>query len=219
MSSAVAVIEPGSGALQAPCIRMARALLQWHGRCLPCGANRWNRISGGCQEVWKGVTRPSAERAAAPRRCGSVLSLARLPAALRIPQHTEPSTSYSATQQQQQQPQRQGWWPGQRRQQQQSQQQQQQQSSSGGRRITIPRGEIPLDLLVTRPDPSKLRPSVLASQASVRRANRDAAWAMKREHVFAALAAGFHVALFAYNLAFWGFEGQAPDRCAERLDF
>jgi hypothetical protein len=35
---------------------------------------------------------------------------------------------------------------------------------------------------------------------------------MKREHVLAAAAAGFHVALFAWNLAFWGSEGMAPDR-------
>jgi hypothetical protein len=35
---------------------------------------------------------------------------------------------------------------------------------------------------------------------------------MKREHMLAAAAAGFHLALFAWNLAFWGFEGMPPDR-------
>jgi len=53
---------------------------------------------------------------------------------------------------------------------------------------------------------------VISSEASTRRANRDARWAQKREHLLAAAAAGFHVMLFAYNLAFWGFEGTAPDR-------
>ncbi|KAI8470311.1 MAG: hypothetical protein J3K34DRAFT_458915 [Monoraphidium minutum] len=74
------------------------------------------------------------------------------------------------------------------------------------------------DLLVARgaaggaPGAPGPPPALLASEASVRRAGRDAAWAAKREHAFAALAAGFHLAIFAYNLAFWGFEGTAPDR-------
>jgi hypothetical protein len=37
---------------------------------------------------------------------------------------------------------------------------------------------------------------------------------MKREHMLAAAAAGFHLALFAWNLAFWGTEGMPPDRWA-----
>lgn len=78
----------------------------------------------------------------------------------------------------------------------------------------MPRESIPLDLLVVRPDPRKLPPQIISSEESVRRANRDARWAQKREHVLAAIAAGFHLALFAYNLAFWGFEGTAPDRWA-----
>lgn len=85
-------------------------------------------------------------------------------------------------------------------------------SSSGGRRVAIPRDQLPLDLLlVPRRAPP---PHALPSDASARRANRDAGWAQKREALLAAAAAGFHVALFAYNLAFWGFEGQAPGRCA-----
>jgi hypothetical protein len=38
-------------------------------------------------------------------------------------------------------------------------------------------------------------------------------WSSKREQILAAAAAGVHVALFAFNLAFWGFEGMPQDRC------
>jgi len=41
---------------------------------------------------------------------------------------------------------------------------------------------------------------------------RDADWASKREQIFATAAAGVHLALFAWNLAFWGFEGMPHDR-------
>lgn len=37
-------------------------------------------------------------------------------------------------------------------------------------------------------------------------------WANSREQWFSAAAAGVHVAMFAYNLAFWGSEGMPPDR-------
>ena len=35
---------------------------------------------------------------------------------------------------------------------------------------------------------------------------------MQRDQMIAAAAAGVHVAMFAWNLAFWGLEGQPQDR-------
>jgi hypothetical protein len=37
-------------------------------------------------------------------------------------------------------------------------------------------------------------------------------WVRSREQWIAAAAAGVHVAMFAWNLAFWGNEGMPPDR-------
>lgn len=85
-------------------------------------------------------------------------------------------------------------------------------ASTSGRRFVIPRNEIPVELLVARHDPRKVPASALCSNAELRQARSDAVWAGKREHLLAAAAAGFHVALFAWNLAFWGFEGMPPDR-------
>lgn len=89
-------------------------------------------------------------------------------------------------------------------------------NSDGGEalkyRITIPRHELPLDYLVVKHDPKKYKPEELSTSAQIDQANRDITWAHRREHLFAAAAAGVHVALFAYNLAFWGFEGMPPDR-------
>lgn len=86
--------------------------------------------------------------------------------------------------------------------------------STSGRRFVIPRNEIPVELLVARHNPRQAPSSTICSNAELRQAHRDAAWAGKREHVLAAAAAGFHLALFAWNLAFWGFEGMPPDRWA-----
>lgn len=85
-------------------------------------------------------------------------------------------------------------------------------SNPSRRRVTIARHEIPLDLLVAKHDPRKLPKHVVASEENIRRVNKDFAWSSKREHLLAAAAAGVHLALFAYNLAFWGFEGMPPDR-------
>jgi hypothetical protein len=46
---------------------------------------------------------------------------------------------------------------------------------------------------------------------------RNADWASNREQLFAAAAAGVHLALFAWNLAFWGFEGMPHDRLVQEL--
>ena len=54
------------------------------------------------------------------------------------------------------------------------------------------------------------KPSPLPPQ--VRQAKRDLAWTRQREQWIAGAAAGVHLALFSFNLAFWGFEGTPPDR-------
>jgi hypothetical protein len=80
------------------------------------------------------------------------------------------------------------------------------------RRVTIPRNEIPLDLLVARHDPHKYPSSMLTTREQTRQARRNADWASKRERLLALAAAGVHVVMFMYNLAFWGDEGMPPDR-------
>lgn len=84
--------------------------------------------------------------------------------------------------------------------------------STSGRRFTIPRNEIPVELLVASHNPRKVPSSALCSNAELRQAHRDASWAGKREYLLAGAAAGLHLAMFAWNLAFWGFEGMPPDR-------
>ena len=74
------------------------------------------------------------------------------------------------------------------------------------------RDTLPLDLLLAKEDPASLPRGLMVTKEQSKQARRDADWAGKREHVFAAVAAGFHLSVFAFNLAFWGFEGQAPDR-------
>jgi hypothetical protein len=53
---------------------------------------------------------------------------------------------------------------------------------------------------------------MISSPSEVRQAKRDIAWAKNREQLIAGAAAGIHLALFSFNLAFWGFEGMPPDR-------
>lgn len=80
-------------------------------------------------------------------------------------------------------------------------------------RIVNVRGtSLPLDLLMFKEDSSRLPRGVVQTREQVKRAQHDAGWAGKREYFFAAAAAGWHLSMFAINLAFWGFEGQAPDR-------
>lgn len=81
------------------------------------------------------------------------------------------------------------------------------QSRDGYRRNTIP-----LDLLVVRHDPVKVPDRIVMHKEDIRQHNSNIEWASKREQLFATAAAGVHLTLFAFNLAFWGFEGQAPDR-------
>ncbi len=69
-----------------------------------------------------------------------------------------------------------------------------------------------MDLLVAKEDSSKLPRGVVQTKEQLRDVRHDVHWASKREHVFAAVAAGMHLAGFMLNLAFWGFEGMPPDR-------
>lgn len=85
--------------------------------------------------------------------------------------------------------------------------------SEAPRAVRMPRRDtLPLELLLAKEDPASLPRGTLVTKEQSKQARRDADWAGKREHVFAAVAAGFHLSVFAFNLAFWGFEGQAPDR-------
>jgi hypothetical protein len=75
----------------------------------------------------------------------------------------------------------------------------------------MPRDRLPLDLLLFREE-HRVPASAYPSNQQLKQSARDASWGAKKEHLIAIAAAGFHLALFAYNLAFWGFEGMAPDR-------
>ena len=55
-------------------------------------------------------------------------------------------------------------------------------------------------------------PGVVCTPKQQRKARKDLMWSRSREQLFAAAAASVHLAIFAYNLAFWGFEGMPPDR-------
>ncbi|GFR48803.1 hypothetical protein Agub_g10754 [Astrephomene gubernaculifera] len=86
-------------------------------------------------------------------------------------------------------------------------------SARAGPRVVVMRREpIPMDLLVVKEDVSKLPRGVVQTPQQLKEARRDINWASHREHIFAACAAGIHLASFAFNLAFWGFEGMPPDR-------
>jgi len=83
---------------------------------------------------------------------------------------------------------------------------------SSSRRVVMARGEVPLNLLVTHQPPGKLQGGKIVSKDETRRLRRDVSWAQRREGLLAVAAVGVHVAIFAYNLAFWGFEGMPQDR-------
>mmetsp|Transcript_26199 Transcript_26199/g.57230 ORF Transcript_26199/g.57230 Transcript_26199/m.57230 type:complete len:142 (+) Transcript_26199:64-489(+) len=88
-------------------------------------------------------------------------------------------------------------------------------TSSSGRQpklVNVHGAQVPLDWLVVRHDPKRYPAKTIVSPQQSRQANRDLEWNRKRDQLFAAAAAGVHLAIFAYNLAFWGFEGQPPDR-------
>ncbi|KAG1668628.1 hypothetical protein FOA52_002481 [Chlamydomonas sp. UWO 241] len=71
---------------------------------------------------------------------------------------------------------------------------------------------VPADWLIQSHDPKRFPASTLTSPAQQRQANRDMGWARTRDLWIAGAAAGLHVALFSFNLAFHGLEGTPPDR-------
>ena len=85
-------------------------------------------------------------------------------------------------------------------------------SAEQGQQVQIHGAYVPLDWLVVQHNAAKFPASVCVSADKLRQDNRDIGWARKREQLFAAAAAGVHLATFAYNIAFWGFEGMPPDR-------
>jgi len=71
---------------------------------------------------------------------------------------------------------------------------------------------IPVDYLVQRHDPKKYPARAISTPEQIKQTRKDVAWAASREQTFAAAAASIHLIGFAYNLAFWGFEGMPQDR-------
>ncbi len=71
---------------------------------------------------------------------------------------------------------------------------------------------VPSEWLIRGIDSHKYPVSALMTEKETQKAIKDRKWAQGREQWLAAAAAGFHCAVFAYNLAFWGSDGMAPDR-------
>eukprot|EP00798_Chlamydomonas_sp_ICE-L_P016477 gene16477-22699_t len=78
--------------------------------------------------------------------------------------------------------------------------------------VAVHGSHVPVNWLVKSHDSSKYPEHTIVTPRQCRQTNRDLKWAQKREHVFAVAAAGVHLAMFSYNLAFWGSEGTPPDR-------
>lgn len=78
--------------------------------------------------------------------------------------------------------------------------------------IRVHGSQVPEQWLVRTHDPRVYAPGVVQTRSQVISSNQDMAWTAKRDHVIAAAAAGIHLAAFAFSVAFWGFEGQPPDR-------
>ncbi len=73
---------------------------------------------------------------------------------------------------------------------------------------------MPVDWLVrdANRDAQRYPSSSISTPSQIREAKRNLGWARRREEVIAGAAAGIHLALFSFNLAFYGFEGMPPDR-------
>lgn len=61
-------------------------------------------------------------------------------------------------------------------------------------------------------DASRYKQSEIVNDKQAKQAASDVQWAKRREAIIAATAAGIHLAMFSFNLAFGGMEGQPPDR-------
>ncbi len=71
---------------------------------------------------------------------------------------------------------------------------------------------VPVEWLVQRHDSKRFPDRVLMTRPQQERTLQDRKWAQGKDQWLAAAAAGVHLTLFAYNLAFWGSEGMPPDR-------
>ena len=85
-------------------------------------------------------------------------------------------------------------------------------SSSSSPSVRVHGTSVPLDWLVVKLDASKYSKTSIVNQDQARQAARDIKWAKERDALIAATAAGIHLAMFSFNLAFGGMEGQPPDR-------
>jgi hypothetical protein len=78
--------------------------------------------------------------------------------------------------------------------------------------VRVHGANVPVNWLVREHDPRKYPTSVLSTPEKIRQANRSIHWTKSREQLIAGAAAGVHLTLFSFNLAFWGFEGMPRDR-------
>jgi hypothetical protein len=82
-------------------------------------------------------------------------------------------------------------------------------SSQSEQKVSVHGAQVPVSwLLNTKSYPT----NTLSTPDQIRQAKRDVGWAKNREQLIAGAAAGVHLAMFSFNLAFWGFEGTPPDR-------
>lgn len=79
-------------------------------------------------------------------------------------------------------------------------------------RVPVHGVRVPVDWLIVKHDPQRYSTQQLSTPAQTRQTHRNIVWAQQREKYIAAAAAGVHLALFSFNLLFWGFEGMPPDR-------
>ena len=83
---------------------------------------------------------------------------------------------------------------------------------ASSRSVSVHGAQVPVDWLVMRHDAAKYPGHTLSTQSDVRAANRNLTWNRQRDQWIAAAAASMHLAMFSFNLAFWGTEGMPPDR-------
>ncbi|GAX80044.1 hypothetical protein CEUSTIGMA_g7483.t1 [Chlamydomonas eustigma] len=78
--------------------------------------------------------------------------------------------------------------------------------------VRVHGADVPINWLVKQHDPNKYPNNVLSTPDQIRQSNKSIHWTKNREQLIAGAAAGVHLALFSFNLAFWGFEGMPQDR-------
>lgn len=85
-------------------------------------------------------------------------------------------------------------------------------SSQNRKIVNFSGARLPLDLLVAAPKDEQVSKGFIVSKKEQEKKQRNFDWAQSRDQLVAAAAAGIHIAMFAYNLAFWGTEGMPQDR-------